>query len=735
MPTQQPDEHEVFAAEPSIIPSNEAARIAALRRYEILDTPPDGTFDSITKVVANLLNVPIAIVSLVDTDRIWFKSHHGIEATEIGRDPGLCASVILHDAPRILKDARLDPHTMTNPLVTGAMGLRFYVGIPLVTHDNFRLGSLCAVDLEPRDITPLELDTLKNLARVVMDQMELRLGARRVHGLNKDLISAKERIQIAVETARIGIWELDPVTNKFLWDDQMHALYGLQPGDFGGSSAQWLSMLHPEDAARSSKEWLQCMKLGITYRGDFRISHPSGKWRYIRSLGRMVTVAGSDAVRAVGSNWDITEEYEAAEALHKSKVAAERAERAKAEFLAVMSHEIRTPMNGVLGFAELLGATQLLPHQRELLQTVISSGQALLRIIDDTLDFSRIEAGQMPLEHNAFAPAVVIRDVCTLLNPRARQKGVTLHWKSDCATLPPQLLGDAGRLRQVLLNLVSNAIKFTEHGEVVIEMLHRGVTAPGDPELSEDVPVGAHLLEFRITDSGLGMSPAQLECIFQPFAQADASIARRFGGSGLGLSISHRLVKLMGGSMSATSTPGKGSRFTFMLPMEAAPIVLAPDPALAVSRTTKEFAVQHPLRILVVDDDAINRKLAKLFLTNLGYHALLAANGSEALDIFHTEHPDTLLVDEQMPGMSGPELARAIRKIEEAQNTPHRSFISALTANAMGDAREAAIAAGMDDFLTKPLRTHGLCDTLAKASAHKMKQANQSAPASQMYII
>ncbi|PTY01364.1 hypothetical protein DB346_13610 [Verrucomicrobia bacterium LW23] len=760
----------------SIHPSNEGARIMALRRYEILDTPPDDAFDAITQVVASVLDVPIAIVSLVDTDRIWFKSHHGIDVQQIGRDPGLCASVILNDAPLVLPDARLNPYTVANPLVAGDMGLRFYAGVPLVTHDGFRIGSLCAVDLRPREITQKQLEILRNMGDVVMDQMELRIASRKVHQLNQDLARAKERIEVAVETANVGIWEMEPETGTFIWDEQMHKLYGLRPGEFGGSSAQWLSMLHPEDARLQREAWIHALQKGQTFRGDFRISHPSGKWRWVRSLGRVVPNPcgnGEEAlwqtrdflqkldsgdpaprpvlgIHAVGCNWDITEEHEAAEALRESKRAAEAAERAKAEFLAVMSHEIRTPMNAVLGFAELLGATTLQPHQRELLQTVISSGQALLRIIDDTLDFSRIEAGQMPLEHNPFSPGHVVRDVCTLMTPRARQKNISLTWKMEGGAMPnhhAMFLGDAGRLRQVLLNLVSNALKFTEHGEVAIHMQHRGTVPP--PATVEAVPAGAQapaqpptgadLLEFRVTDTGLGMTPAQLECIFQPFAQADASIARRFGGSGLGLSISHRLVRLMGGSMTATSTPGKGSQFTFTLPLE--PMLHPPQPTDAEKAGrpgTREFATQHPQRILVVDDDAINRKLARLFLMNLGYHALVAANGAEALEIYRTDSPDTLLVDEQMPGMSGAELAAAIRRLEEEAGTPRRTYISALTASTQPETREACIAAGMDDFLTKPLRAAGLTETLTKASAHRQKQTGSSPSAAQsapMYSI
>jgi PAS domain-containing protein len=287
----------------------EEQRIAALKRYDILDTPPDGTFDDITHLVSTLLKVPIAIVSLVDTDRIWFKSHHGLEVTEIERGPGLCSSAIMQDVAHILPDATRDPVALVNPLVAGAFGLRYYVGEPLRTHDGYNLGTLCAIDFEPRTPSAQDLEVLKTLARVVMDQMELRRAARHIESLNKELSHANFKVGLAIDAGTVGMYEMSKADGNFLWNEAMSRIYGLDEPPYNISVDQWLKLIHPGDSSRVAREWKVASSTRKPFLSQYRIRQKSGDIRHICSHAKFVDDV--DTVEAVGVNIDITEQYRA----------------------------------------------------------------------------------------------------------------------------------------------------------------------------------------------------------------------------------------------------------------------------------------------------------------------------------------------------------------------------------------------------------------------------------------
>ncbi|NFV81477.1 ATP-binding protein [Magnetospirillum aberrantis] len=369
------------------------------------------------------------------------------------------------------------------------------------------------------------------------------------------------------------------------------------------------------------------------------------------------------------------------QALEEKTREAEAAARAKSNFLAVMSHEIRTPMNGILGMARLMLDETMAPGQRTRLDTLRHSAEALLAILDDILDFSKLEAGRLDFEAIAFAPAPLVNDVAQLMRSRAEEKGLDLVAEVD-PDLPPWLRGDPGRLRQVLLNLAGNAVKFTEQGRVTLRMT-RIAGADGSP-----------LLECTVTDTGIGLDDEAKARLFQSFAQADASISRRYGGTGLGLAICKRLVEGQGGAIGVESQAGSGSCFWFRLPL-----VSASAPALA-----DHFAVVSdlpPLTVLLAEDNAINQMVARGFLQRAGHRVVVANNGVEALDLVRAgSRFDVVLMDMQMPEMDGLEAARAIRALGgTAADLP----IIALTANAMRADEERCRAAGMDDFVAKPL--------------------------------
>lgn len=669
----------------------------------------------------------------------------------------------------------------------------------------------------------------------------------------RELETLSQRLKVAVETSKIGIWEYEPGNDHMIWDQRMRSLYGCSDNPGSIALDNWLQLLHPEDRDHTLQTFETAMRDRTQYTADFRIVLPDGQQLHIRSLASTFTDAAGQA-RMIGVNLDVSQDVQLREELlhtnqilkqrngelcegqlalekahaelqnkqaelhrlslvakHASdsiiltdaqtriiwvndafsrvtgytleeaigstpgqllngpnsdpavirninsrlakgkrfhteilnytksgeeiwidthlvpilndagqveliigierdvtstkirqrelaeaKLAAEQADRAKSEFLANMSHEIRTPMNGIIGMAGLLAEAGLGPDEQQYVDTIQESSVALLKIINDILDLSRLEAGKLAITPVDFKLRHCVESAVDLLSPKAREKGISLS-VDYAAGMVDQLRGDDGRLRQILVNLIGNAVKFTAQGGVTVTV----GTAEADP----------YRLVIEIEDTGIGISPDQALHIFDRFSQADAATTRAFGGTGLGLTISSVLAERMGGNITLRSELGIGC--CFVLSVQMAPAE-APVTEIAL-QVIAPLAVLADSVVLLAEDNKVNRLLINKYLSDQSLELIEAVNGREAVTLCQTCVPDIVLMDMSMPELDGIAATREIRALNIVQPT-----IVALTANAFDSDREACLAAGMDHFLSKPIKKTDLLHTLATLQAERL---------------
>lgn len=779
------------------------------------DEPAENPFDRVTALARVLMNTPVAAVTINDGDCYALSSASGMTRSSGSTENTLSRHALALGPHGILviEDAAADPRTRSNPYVTGAPHIRFYVAAVITTADGRNRGAVAVADAAPRGRPSEEtLDSLRMLARIaasICEQMEA----------GRQLQERLQTLELAEEMAGVGHWRWDIQADQISWSDEVFRIRGRDPAIHVPSAKDELDDYHPDDQDTIREAIRTARATGTGFDIQMRLVGSRGE-RIVQSRaqcetdteGRVVALFGvtqdvTDRERAVdrlqqsetryrlladrasdiiviygvdgivryispsiepatgvqpealvgwpvtdlilaedvpalaerfktivktpvgmpiegfryrsashrdAPRWfearttlirdedgrvvefqDVVRDITATKALEDELIAArdvaEAGARTKSEFLANMSHELRTPLTSVIGFSGLLQGSRNLPEaERKYADRIATASEALLSVINDILDYSKLEADAVDLDPQAFDPRALVEASTAILEGQCRDKGLALETVID-DRLPGLLMGDEGRLRQVMLNLLSNAVKFTPAGTVRLAMT-----------------VAEGRLRVAVTDSGIGMAPEKIAVLFDRFSQADASTTRVYGGTGLGLAISRRLLEMMGGEIGAESRPGEGSTFWFEIPL-----CEAGAGAEVASMDAADLAVDCGLRILMADDAAPNRELVTAILGGLGLSLDTVCNGAEAVEAVRTGVYDLVLMDVHMPVMDGLNATRAIRAMGGAAG---RIPIVALTANIQPEQVLRCREAGMDGHVGKPIQVGDLLTALASAS-------------------
>lgn len=527
--------------------------------------------------------------------------------------------------------------------------------------------------------------------------------------------SNEELLPFILNDLNDGIFDYDLTTNKISYSRSYLAMLGYTSEELGVDQDDFYNYIYPEDLPAAIAHMKQYLRQEIpVYNNTFRVRHKQGNWIWIMSRGIGLRNADGKFYRLIGTHTDITAQKQREEDLkrlveenerHKTELVAakekaESANQAKTEFLAAMSHEIRTPMIAVTGLAEIMLKTNLDTRQAEMMETLHANTGILLRLVNNILDFERIELGQIDFEMRAFSLETVFANLRAMFDGQAAAKGLEFRLVNSLGNR--FFSGDYARIEQILINLVGNALKFTLEGEIV-------VSASGALDGEGEVPV-----RIAVADTGVGIPENKRAAIFERFVQADQSISRRFGGSGLGLAISRSLARLMKGDIMVESELGKGSIFTVTLPLR---MVKAPPVAVVRKLQPERRDTAAQGTVLLVEDHAANILVASMMLEDLNYVIDVAKNGAEALaKIENCSAPyAAVLMDVQMHGMDGYETTRRIRALENGKG--FRNHIIGVTANALVGDRDKCLAAGMDDYMSKPINVDMLQRKISGAAA------------------
>ena len=510
----------------------------------------------------------------------------------------------------------------------------------------------------------------------------------------ESLKGIEERLSLAIEGTQDGIFDWNVSNETVFYSRQFFAMLGYDKGPLTGTPNDSWELVHPEDFEElSAKIELYLSHELSEFVHEYRMKHKSGRWVWVQSRAKAIYDRSGHAIRMVGAHTDITSIVKERERLEIEKEEAEEANKAKGEFLAHMSHEIRTPLTAISGISEILGKQiqKFDDKQAQLIKTLGSSTASLKELINDILDFSKIEKGEVEIDERVFSLETVFQETISMMAVRANEKGISFVFDYS-ALEDSNFYGDSKRLRQILVNLIGNAIKFTDKG---------GVTIKADIEDRN----GMDFLRIDVSDTGIGISPDDFDLVFEKFKQADSSVSRKYGGTGLGLPISKNLARIMGGDIFVSSQLGKGSSFSLLLPAKINKGKKElPRDVQSMQKLNDKIRsnLTDENKVLIAEDYEGNIVVVTYILEEIGLEYDIAYNGQEAVNLWQEKHYDMILMDVQMPEMDGFTATKEIRKLEERDNLDATPIIG-MTAHALIGDKDKCVAAGMDSYLPKPL--------------------------------
>lgn len=579
--------------------------------------------------------------------------------------------------PLWIADFASDPIAAEHGLAPASPKVKAFLGVPIVS-DGKCLGALIAIDMTVRPRDEAILKHFQVLASLLGDDYGRAKLAAELEGALEETHRSERRLRLATRLAGVKVWEIDHRRREAFRADGDDAT-----ADYETASRTLWDPVHPEDLAHAKTAWEDHLAGGPALHVVHRHVRRDGSMHWVESAAEAIRDGYGRLVGTVGAVRNIDKEKRSERELIEAREAAEAANEAKSVFLATVSHEIRTPLNGIYGMAQAMANEELPPQQRQRLDVIKQSSESLLEIVNDVLDLSKIGAGKLELEEIEFDAITLARSVQATFGALAAAKGIDLRVETTEAA-SGVYRGDPGRLRQVLSNLVSNAVKFTEAGTVTVR-------------LDRD----AAGLVLAVADTGIGIPPDRTSALFAPFVQADSSTTRRFGGTGLGLAICRELTRLMAGSIEVESAPASGSTFTVRVPLEhrSGTLMSASQPSSEIDESRR---LEGALRVLAAEDNHVNRLVLEAILSQVGVEPHFVGDGQIAIEAWRGATWDLILMDAQMPIMDGAEATRAIRS-EELQTGRQRTPIIALTANALKHQVSAYIDCGMDEVVPKPI--------------------------------
>ncbi|MFC4815807.1 MULTISPECIES: ATP-binding protein [unclassified Flavobacterium] len=686
---------------------NDIERLKALLSYDIMDTPVEDSFDSLAKLVSIICETPAAIISFIDDKKQWYKAKIGTNDTEVPYEETICQYVVSSGSMLEISNTLEDDRLINNPHVHIENGVRFYIGVPLISDTGHTIGTVCSFDGVSKKLSEEQKKALDIIAKQVMHLLDISKKNNQLISEVKNLL--EQKIKEAQETIKTteaaynilfkaidksnAIIEFSPKGIIEYANDSFLEIIGYSKEELIGQHHKIL--LNDTEEEKNNYLFWNSLNAGVFKSGRFKRKHKNGNEIWIQASYSPILNTENEVVKITKIAQNITLEINAQRALEKAKLLADELNIQKDHFIANISHEIRTPINAVLGFTDLLLDEETNEKKLNYLKSVKTSGDNLLFLINDILDLSKIEAGIFQVDSNSFNLYETIENVFSILMLKAEQKNLIFS-KSIATSVPEYIIGDRNRLTQILLNLLGNAVKFTLEGTIHLNVFLQEPT----------------LLQFEVSDTGIGIPENKLFSIFERFSQAQENTSRQFGGSGLGLNICKLLVEKQGGHIAVKSNLGKGSTFTFSLPFSES----ATAKEKTLTHLTTATNTQKIARVLMCEDNEMNQNLMKAIFLNTNHQLDIANNGIEGLKLLKEKEYDVILMDIQMPELDGYETAAILRN-ELKLKTP----IIAITAHSTIKERERCLALDMNDYISKPFKKEEL---LAKIDSWAFGKTN-----------